>query len=903
MAPSLAERALGFFASLVCRFPLAFICPQVLLAGVCVWYTVDNLEFHTQRNDLVDSSRTYHRDYLEYRKNFESQDDLLIMVESGDPEKNRQFVERLGARLENEPELFTSVFYKGNLSMLGSKALYFVEESSIIETMEERLREARPIIESLDHIDSLESLLEEINLRFRTASEENREDLQPLLDALPVLERILSQADASITRPGIPPSPGVEMLFAGGPEAERQRYLAYDWGRTYLITARPVTRELEKPAVRRLEELVDQVRAEVSGINVGITGAAVLSLDEMRQSGKDTLKASCISLLLVLIIFATCYREIERPILATLCLLFGLAYAMAYTTLMVGHLNILTIAFLPMLIGLAIDFGIHLITRYEEELARDHSHRESLHKALVRTGKGIFSGCLTTAGAFFAMTLTEFKGIREMGIITSGGLLLSLYPMMTAFPGLLLCLRRKPSPRHIRSRKRLLRSNVEQVWLRRPATTVGVAAVLTILALTQLPRLRFDYNLLNMQSPNLPSVLHEMKFLEITDKSVLFALVIADSLEEARRLEQGIAQLPSVSGVDSLTRFLDIDPPGRREAIERLAGEARAISLADPRSEPVDLERLSRGLSFFQGYLTLAARNLEEERPEDPLIEQFRSLGRTALRLQNSMGRAPEGLAIRQLSDFERALFDDIRRTLSTIASQDSSRPPAVEDLPANLRNRFIGRTGQHLLMVYPKENVWEREHQTEFLEELRTLAAGLPDPPVITGTPVQLYEYTSLLKRSYEQAALYALGVIVFILFLHFHHPLTVLLAMLPVGIGALWLVGVMGLFDIPFNPANIMTLPLVVGIGVTNGIHILNRYSEERHPGLLSKSTGKGVLVSGLTTMAGFGSLTLAHHRGIESLGQVMTLGVFSCMIAGLTLLPCILMLFLEREGNAAR
>ena len=74
MAPSLAERALGFFASLVCRFPLAFICPQVLLAGVCVWYTVDNLEFHTQRNDLVDSSRTYHRDYLEYRKNFESQD-------------------------------------------------------------------------------------------------------------------------------------------------------------------------------------------------------------------------------------------------------------------------------------------------------------------------------------------------------------------------------------------------------------------------------------------------------------------------------------------------------------------------------------------------------------------------------------------------------------------------------------------------------------------------------------------------------------------------------------------------------------------------------------------------------------------------------------------------------------
>ncbi|MEI9960974.1 MAG: MMPL family transporter [Limisphaerales bacterium] len=114
-----------------------------------------------------------------------------------------------------------------------------------------------------------------------------------------------------------------------------------------------------------------------------------------------------------------------------------------------------------------------------------------------------------------------------------------------------------------------------------------------------------------------------------------------------------------------------------------------------------------------------------------------------------------------------------------------------------------------------------------------------------------------------------------------------------MPVGIGTLWLVGLMGWFGIPFNLANIMTLPLVIGIGVTNGIHILNRFAEERTPSILSRSTGKAVLVSGLTAIAGFGSLILAKHRGIHSLGSVMAVGIATCMIAGLMFLPALLSL----------
>jgi predicted RND superfamily exporter protein len=160
------------------------------------------------------------------------------------------------------------------------------------------------------------------------------------------------------------------------------------------------------------------------------------------------------------------------------------------------------------------------------------------------------------------------------------------------------------------------------------------------------------------------------------------------------------------------------------------------------------------------------------------------------------------------------------------------------------------------------------------------------------------LYEYTTLLKVSYERAAWYSLTAIALMVFVHFRKISSVILALIPVGMGCLWAVGLMGMSGVSFNPANIIMLPLIIGIGVTNGIHILNRYTEEQHPSILARSTGKAVLVSGLTTIAGFGSLMLAKHRGIESLGYVMAAGVASCMVVALTFLPVILNL-MEKRG----
>jgi predicted RND superfamily exporter protein len=541
-----------------------------------------------------------------------------------------------------------------------------------------------------------------------------------------------------------------------------------------------------------------------------------------------------------------------------------------------------------MLIGLAIDFGVHLITRYEEELRHGKTEEAALTKAMVFTGQGIFTGALTTASAFLAMAFTHFKGIQEMGIICGGGLLLCLVPMMTLLPVLLLRGRQNVVD-HLASEDDT-RAHIENIWLQRPVLVMVVTVGLCSAALFEARKVYFDYNLIKMQSPTLPSVVFEQKLIDSADKSLLCGAIVADSLDQAIALEEKIKQLPTVADIeppsDMLNDFIEQNQHKKLGLIRGIKQEVAPLQFSPPDLRPVNVYELSRTLYSLYGYSGAA---LDEVRGSDPeLAKQFIALRQAIENLRKAM-LVGDSTVIQEhgnkLAAFQQALFDDVRETFESLQHQNDTTPLRVDDLPAALRDQFMGVTGKFLLQVFPKDDVWQRANQEKFVNELRTVDENA------TGTPVQLYEYETLLKNSYVQAAWYALAAIAVLVFFHFRSLGSVILSLLPVGIGTLWLAGLMGWFGIPFNLANIMTLPLVIGIGVTNGIHVLNRFAEERTPGILARSTGKAVLVSGLTAIAGFGSLILAKHHGIHSLGCVMAMGIATCMIAGLTFLPALL------------
>jgi hopanoid biosynthesis associated RND transporter like protein HpnN len=879
---SLTVRALLWLADTVYRWRRVVVVPHLILFGLSVWYTVEHLQFTTDRSDLLDSRQKYHQMMIAYRDEFRAQDDLVTIVESDEPERNRQFVERLAPKLEAQTNLFTDIFYKGDLKLMGPKALLFLPEDTLQE-LDETLRDYRPFIHSVAQATNLNDLFRIINQRFRTASREPNAANESLLKALPAIQRIVEQASDALDRPGMPPSPGVNALFGAGREAERQQYLTFADGRMYLITARAVSDDVTGAAVRRLRELLAQTQVEVPGVNVGLTGEPVLEVDEMRQSQRDTLQATVVSLALVALIFIYGYQETGRPLKATLCLVVGLGYTMGFTTLVIGHLNILTITFAPMLIGLGIDFGVHLITRYEEELRHGRTEEQALRRAMVNTGQGIFTGALTTAGAFLAMGVTEFRGIREMGIISGGGVILCLVPMMTLLPALLLRGRQNILD-HALAQHPAAPERLERFWLSRPRRVLFVAAVVTALSIHASRRNYFDYNLLNMQSPNLPAVVFQHKLINGAGKSLLYAAFITDSLPEVVALQNRLTNLSTVATVESMGRLLTEDQAAKLEVIGRIKQELQPLQFAETDRGPVRLAELNQTLEILRAYLALAIEEVRQTGERD-LLQQMTALRDAISRLKNKLNGSDPALPVARLAAFQQALMDDIRATFEALRTQDDSGRLRPEDLPPALQRRFVGRSGKHLLQVYPRENIWEREPQRRFVEELRSVS------PDVTGTPVQLLEYTTLLKDSYVEAAWYALVAIVVLVMFHFRSVVCVGLALLPVFLGMLWMSGLMVLLGIPFNPANIMTLPLIIGVGVTNGIHILNRYAEERSPAILSKSTGKAVIVSGLTTIAGFGSLILAEHRGIESLGYVMSTGTACCMIAALTVLPATL------------
>jgi len=887
-ADTLLARLLSRLTAAVCRYPRWFLYPQAALFLVCVIYTAGYLETDMNRDNLVGPNHKNHENYLRLQKEFPQQgNDLEVVVESEDLEKNRQFVERIAAKMETETNLFRDVFYEQSLSVMGAKALLFADEDDLVE-LKQKLDDALPFLRQFTRTTNLITFFEQVNTDFRTAPRETNAQTESLIQAMPALKRIVTQAADCLGRSGTPPSPSVTSLFNAG--SETNIYINFDRGRIFLVTAHAPASSLNNEAIERLRQLIQETQSEVPGLNVGLIGEPVLDYDEMTQAKKDMTLASLLSLVLCALIFIYGYNETGRPFKAMICLVVGLAYALAFTTLTIGHLNILTVTFAPMLIGLAIDFGVHLITRYEEELRHGQTIEAAMTKAMDFTGQGIFTGALTTAGAFLAMAFTHFKGIQEMGILCGGGLLLCLVPMMTLLP--LLLLRGRQNVMDHQTTEDAARARIENVWLQRPVLVVTMTAALCGLALVQARKVYFDYNMQKLQALGLPSVVFEEKLFAAADKSLLYGAVVADSLTNAIDLEERIRQLPTVAEIEPPSSLLNhlLNPSSEEKLtlIGQIKHELAPLEFGVPDTNTVDIYTFSRTLYSFYGYCGAALDDPEVRTNEPELAKQFVALRQAIDNLRKAMLQGdPPALAEHadKLARFQQALFTDMRATFVLLQNQDDRAPLHVEDLPPAFRDQFVGVTGKYLLQVFPKIDVWQRDNQEKFIADLHTI------DPDVTGTPVQLYEFEELLKNSYVQAAWYSLAAIALLVLFHFRSVGSVVLSLLPVGIGTLWLAGLMGWLGIPFNVANIMTLPLVVGIGVTNGVQILNRFTEERTPGILARSTGKAVLVSGLTAIAGFGSMTIAKDRGIHSLGCVMATGIATCMIAGLTFLPALL------------
>mgnify|MGYP003694422963 CR=1 FL=1 len=303
-------------------------------------------------------------------------------------------------------------------------------------------------------------------------------------------------------------------------------------------------------AIEVIREAVTRLRAVFPSVQAGVTGAPVLSNDEMSAAFQDSQVATVLSFILTLGIMWLAYWRLGKPILMLIVLAVSIAWSLGVITLTLGHLTIFSVMFISIVVGIGIDYGIYFLFRYEEELflgrppprsPRDHRRPHGTRHAAGRA--------LTAGGTFLVLMLTEFRGIKELGYIAGLAIMLSWLAMMTVFPAVLVLVDRRHArrPRNYKPRahelERIRVPLLERVT-RYPVTVLTIAGAVTAASLWALPSVAFDYNLLNLQAKGTESVTWEKRILATTGRSGFNGLVAADSLEELRRLQTALEKLP-----------------------------------------------------------------------------------------------------------------------------------------------------------------------------------------------------------------------------------------------------------------------------------------------------------------------------------------------------------------------
>ena len=874
--------------------PFWVIGISVALAALCLWVTAERLTFKTGRSDLVAKDVPYIQLHEKFKAEFEDTQGMIVVVEGESPDAMKRFTEALAARFAAHPEMFSHVFHKIDTAYFESRALLYLKPEEIGKLGAE-IEARQQFLSDVGMSPGLNQLLRSINSEISSGmvdtlitgllgtGEETEEAKDDTAD-LSLLIDLLDQATAHLSEGAVYRSPWRALFEKGEGTLRSEGYLTSADEALMFVLLVPNEDKSSftgyQNSIEMARALIEETRRDFPGVRVGLTGEDVIASDEMVTTQTDVQKASLIALIGVSLLFIAAYRGVVQPLLAVFCLLVGLAWSMGYTTLTVGHLNILSVVFTTILIGLGIDFGIHILERYREERGAGRELRQALEQTVRGTGKGNFSGAITTAIAFGAMTLTDFIGIAELGWIAAGGILFCLLAMIFLLPAMLVVQERllpvAPRPRPLIGGGRV----VEKIFKDYRVILI-VSLVLVLLASVSLFRVRFDYNLLHLQARGTEAVAYEMKIIEKAGRSAWSAASTAGSLEEAILRHRAMERLPAVGKVESIASVLPEDMEKKMGLIRGIAPALEELHV-EPEDAPLSVGSLLktvRGIRFkLQGREEKAGEN-------DPVREANLS----AARFLEAAAASEPKVAKERLAAFSKTLFADYRDKIASLRASADPAPVRVEELPVSLRERYVSAGGKYLVVVYPGIDIWDREARDDFLRQMREV------DPEVAGNVVHMIESSRLMQKGYIDGGWYAMGAILIYVLAMFRRPLTALLILLPVAVGSLWTVGIMDLLSIRFNLANLVILPLILGIGVVNGIHIIHRYREEPDKGasVLSLSTGQAVVLSSLTTMIGFGAMMVADHQGIFSLGMVLTLGVFSCLAASVTTLPALLKL----------
>ncbi|NVB41654.1 MMPL family transporter [Pseudenhygromyxa sp. WMMC2535] len=900
------------FGSLGVRFPTITIAVLLVLslAGAAL---ATQLKITTSRFGLVDSDNWYQSRMIAFFDAFGFPDSPVALVEGGTVEQRREVVDRFTDELESEPLFEGRVL--GHIGAEDVPEVLLVSQPGAIAELRRSLPPGTDFPSAIEGgLEGIFAMLEAQMLGVLDGEVEV--DPSQSDDQLVKLAALARALDAKLAEDaGVGEGPDTEALlaiFAGegdsplpSPEDMRARGLDEDGyfvsksGEHLLVAVFPefTGDEVEDyaPAVDRLRAIRDGLELP-EGMQIRLTGIPLLAVDEQQVLSRGLAMSSAAAGLGIFVLLMWAFRSWRRAMVALLSIGVGTVISLGALYLLYGALDPITSSFAAVLMGLGIDFAVHLLARYDEELRRGARRGEALFTALRFAGPGVVTGAVTTALAFLTVATTEFTSYGQMGVITAIGLMVSLLASLILLP---LILGRgdldneelppKPLPA-IEFVPRLVRKS--------PFLILLAGVVLALAGVARIPD--YDPRYLDM----LPKAWESTEALSTLEQdgamSPWLAWVTADDLDEARERAEALRGLGSVERVDSPTDMLpaldDAAIAKLRADFDGLERDPDWVKLAGRDPKPADLAKRVQGVVDALDELAFAA----EQAGQDDSLAKIRDAKAAFEGLHARLESVPPERGAETLDKIEEDMARLLAPAWATAKAVAARGGWSVEDIPERFARRFVARDGSGRLAVYayPTGAIASVEGGIEgarqFSEDLESV------DPNAAGQGISLYRHNDMIVSGFKRASLFSLCLVLALLLLDFASLRKSLLALFPVLVGMGWMFGVFTLLGMRLNVATIVVIPLILGIGIDAGVHMMHRWeiNSRSHHGRarldeIIRGTGGAIVLSSLTTMVGFAGLLVGQHQGMVRLGGSMVIGIGCTLLASVVVLPALLVL----------
>lgn len=912
------SRLLQLWVSWVLTRPRLILGVAIALAVASIVFTAAKLEMVTDQLELISMDHPL----IRLSKKLDpfrmgGTNSFSVVVQAPTPHRAVSFIEQLSSRVREDRESFESVLVRIDPEAFRSWQLLYMDKQDLID-LSNKIDRHYQLVQGFSESPELLAFLKLVNHEMssrmvgeiftgfldNTKPDEQTNNKEPfdLSVLITTLEGMQSYLDGS---PSFE-SPWSSFFASSGWDPELEGYF-WEANKRYLIAfVAPKSNGGgfigSKDSLIRLRKLIKETTAFFPDVRAGVTGQEALKIDEVSTVSEDMAIATCLSLIGVFMLMVVAFRGFSRPCMEITTLIVGLCWTFGWTTLFIGHLNILSVVFAPLLCGLGVDYGIHWISRFEEEESvGDHDIRAIIMRVSQRSGPGIFLAGLSGALSFLPLALTGFRGIVEMGLVTGMGIIFTLIATFSVLPALLMAgkSRKRPSPLVSAGSRNLLRLKPQHARM-----LLSGAALLGLLGIWGANHVYFDPNPLRLQSVNAESVIWQKALIDNARRTPLFAAAFGSSPEEVRRKSGALEKLNSVAQVESIFSLLPEDQEEKIPLLHSLRPRIPAIKAIPLQNRPNDTGK-------FIDILERIRFKMQDDQAESwgagkPVIEQMARVRALTRDITTILTSSPE--AERLLFEYRKRFTEDSINKWDILVRGANTSTMTIQDLPESVRSSFF-QNGTYLLRIFAKESIFKGHTLDRFVPQIQNV-----DQEVI-GSPVSFFVFAKALESACITASIYAILAIFILLALAFRSFRPTLLALVPLSLGSIWTIGIMGWAGVQFNLANSMFMPLVVGAGVEYGVIVLQRWREGNMlPGHLPLSTGKGIIVAALSTTIGFGTLMISHHRGIFSLGFVAWEGSLCVLLPAIIILPAMLTFmapwkaipgdkYLEARTNVAR